>query len=37
MIHDIWIAVRRESLSAIKDEMRAPTKEPKGIAAVIAP
>jgi hypothetical protein len=37
MMHDIWIAVRRENLSAMKDEMRAPTKEPRGIAAVIAP
>jgi len=37
MIHAIWIAVRRENLSAMKDDARAPTKEPKGIAAVIAP
>jgi hypothetical protein len=27
----------REYLSAMKDEARAPTREPKGIAAVIAP
>ena len=33
----IWILVLREYLSAMKDEDSAPTREPKGIAAVIAP
>lgn len=37
MIHAIWIAVRRENRSAIKDDASAPTKDPKGIAAVMAP
>jgi hypothetical protein len=37
IMHDIWIVVRRENLSAMNDDMRAPTKEPRGIDAVIPP
>lgn len=33
----IWIAVLRESLSAMKDEDSAPTRDPAGIDAVIPP
>jgi hypothetical protein len=31
------MAVRRENLSAMKDEERAPTREPNGMAQVIPP
>ena len=33
----IWIEFRRDSLSAMNDEDRAPKSEPAGIAAVIPP
>lgn len=34
---EIWIAVRRDKESAMKDELNAPTREPAGIEAVIPP
>lgn len=36
-VQENWMAVRREYRSAMKDDMRAPKKEPKGIEAVMAP
>jgi hypothetical protein len=33
----IWIAVRRESLSAMKEDAKAPKSEPAGMEAVIPP
>jgi hypothetical protein len=37
IIEAIWIEILREYLSARKDDESAPTREPNGIAAVIAP
>lgn len=36
-IDENWIAVTREYLSAMKLELSAPTREPKGMAQVMAP
>lgn len=33
----IWMLVRREYLSAMKDDARAPTRDPNGIEAVMPP
>jgi hypothetical protein len=33
----IWMAVRRESRSAMNEEARAPNRDPNGIAHVIPP
>jgi len=33
----IWILVRREYLSAMKDDAKAPTRDPNGMAQVIPP
>ena len=37
MTEATWMAVRREYLSAMKDELNAPTREPAGMEAVIPP
>lgn len=36
-IEAIWILARREYLSAMKEEAKAPTREPNGIAQVMPP